>query len=163
MGPERPSYGLTKSSATLLVQQIAKDTKVQDMQIVSFHPGGVLTDMARKAGYDENSGIPFDHGRFRNVWSILEIILTFVSSTEDLPGHFAVWAASDEAQHLHGRFVWAGWDVDEVQATLGPQIAGPGHFLKVGIEGLSESGPNPLYERIMKLQREKVESEGKSG
>lgn len=77
MAPERPSYGLTKSSATLLVQQIAKDTKVQDMQIVSFHPGGVLTDMARNAGYDENSGIPFDHGRFRNVWSILEIILTF--------------------------------------------------------------------------------------
>lgn len=63
MAPERPTYGLTKSAGTLLLQQIAKDTKVEDMQIVSFHPGGVLTDMARKAGYDENSGIPFDHGK----------------------------------------------------------------------------------------------------
>lgn len=64
MAPERPTYGLTKNVSTLLLQQIAKDTRVEDMQIVSFHPGGVLTDMARKAGYDENSGIPFDHGTF---------------------------------------------------------------------------------------------------
>jgi NAD(P)-dependent dehydrogenase (short-subunit alcohol dehydrogenase family) len=62
MAPERPSYGLTKNAGTLLMQQIAKDTSVKDMQIVSFHPGGVLTDMARAAGVDENMGIPFDDG-----------------------------------------------------------------------------------------------------
>lgn len=62
MAPERPSYGITKNAATLLVQQIAKDTDVNDMQIVSFHPGGVLTDMARKSGASEDLGIPFDDG-----------------------------------------------------------------------------------------------------
>ena len=64
MAPERPSYGLTKSAATLLLQQIAKDTPADDLQIVSFHPGGVLTDMARNAGFNEHMGIPFDDGRF---------------------------------------------------------------------------------------------------
>jgi NAD(P)-dependent dehydrogenase (short-subunit alcohol dehydrogenase family) len=67
MAPERPSYGLTKSASTLLLQQIAKDTAVDDMQIVSFHPGGVLTDMARRAGYDGDMGIPFDDGKFTHV------------------------------------------------------------------------------------------------
>jgi NAD(P)-dependent dehydrogenase (short-subunit alcohol dehydrogenase family) len=62
MGPERPTYGLTKNAGTLLLQQIAKDTKPEDMQIVSFHPGGVLTESARKGGANENSGIKFDHG-----------------------------------------------------------------------------------------------------
>jgi NAD(P)-dependent dehydrogenase (short-subunit alcohol dehydrogenase family) len=62
MAPERPSYGLTKSASTLLLQQIAKDTPVDQMQIVSFHPGGVLTDMARRAGFNEHMGIPFDDG-----------------------------------------------------------------------------------------------------
>jgi NAD(P)-dependent dehydrogenase (short-subunit alcohol dehydrogenase family) len=62
MAGERPSYGMTKNTGTLLVQQIAKDTDVNDMQIVSFHPGGVLTDMARSSGASEEMGIPFDDG-----------------------------------------------------------------------------------------------------
>ncbi|KAJ4148953.1 hypothetical protein NW754_000389 [Fusarium falciforme] len=125
MAPERPSYGLTKSASTLLLQQIAKDTAVDDMQIVSFHPGGVLTDMARRAGYDGDMGIPFDD--------------------ENLPGNFAVWAASREAEYLHGRFVWANWDVDEVKnGVVGKQIREDPHFLKVGVEGLTESTGNPL-------------------
>jgi NAD(P)-dependent dehydrogenase (short-subunit alcohol dehydrogenase family) len=63
MAPERPSYGLTKNASTLLVQQIAKDTAPEDLQIVSFHPGGVLTEAARKQGYDEDSGIRHDDGK----------------------------------------------------------------------------------------------------
>ncbi|EHK26255.1 uncharacterized protein TRIVIDRAFT_63579 [Trichoderma virens Gv29-8] len=139
MAPERPSYGLTKNAGTTLVQQIAKDTDVNDMQIVSFHPGGVLTDMARSAGVSEDSGIPFDD--------------------ENLPGQMAVWAASREAEFLHGRFVWANWDVDEVKAVLGKQIAEDSNFLKVGVEGLSENLPNPMIppemlEKIMKFQQD---------
>lgn len=64
MGPERPTYGLTKNASTLLVQQIAKDTAPEDMQIVSFHPGGVLTEAARKQGFDENSGFRLDDGKY---------------------------------------------------------------------------------------------------
>jgi len=125
MAPERPSYGMTKNASTLLVQQIAKDTKPDDMQVVSFHPGGVLTDLARGIGIDETSGIPFDD--------------------ENLPGHFAVWAASHEAEFLHGRFVWANWDVDEIKSNeMGKQNGENSHFLKIGIEGLSESMGSPM-------------------
>jgi hypothetical protein len=34
----------------------------------------------------------------------------------DLPAHFMVWAASDEARFLNGKSVWANWDVDELKA-----------------------------------------------
>jgi hypothetical protein len=57
---------------------------------------------------------------------------------ENLPGNFAVWAASPEATFLHGRFVWANWDVLELKKDLWKRIHEDEHFLKVGIEGLSE-------------------------
>ncbi|KAI9150528.1 Short chain dehydrogenase citE [Paramyrothecium foliicola] len=126
MGPERPTYGLTKNAGTALMQQIAKDTKVSDMQVVSFHPGGVLTESARKSGVDENSGFRFDD--------------------ENLPGHFAVWAASPEAAFLHGRFVWANWDMEEIKnGVVGQQIQEDEHFLKVGIEGLTEKTGGAIF------------------
>ncbi|KAF5690892.1 peroxisomal short-chain alcohol dehydrogenase [Fusarium circinatum] len=119
MGPDRPTYGLTKSASTLLLQQIAQDTKPTDMQIISFHPGGVLTDSAKRVGGDNLKGLVFDD--------------------ENLPGHFSVWAASAEASFLHGRFVWANWDVDELKTgPVRQQIDSAEHFLKVGVEGLSE-------------------------
>lgn len=51
----RPSYGLTKGSGTLLVQQIAKDVKPETMQIISFHPGEVFSESAKRQGYTEDS------------------------------------------------------------------------------------------------------------
>lgn len=159
MAPERPSYGITKNAATLLVQQIAKDTDVNDMQIVSFHPGGVLTEMARKSGASEDLGIPFDDGMDSYSYFIVINFQTNSEFTENLPGQFAVWAASREAEHLHGRFVWANWDVDEVKAVLGKQISEEPNFLKVGIEGLSEKFPNPmitpeLLQKIMEFKQQ---------
>ncbi|KAJ3547836.1 hypothetical protein NM208_g1307 [Fusarium decemcellulare] len=119
MGPDRPTYGLTKNASTLLLQQIAKDTDAADMQVISFHPGGILTDSAKKLGGDAIKGLVFDD--------------------ENLPGHFAVWAASLEARFLHGRFVWANWDIEELQSgPIRQQIDQDEHFLKVGVEGLSE-------------------------
>ncbi|CVK86298.1 related to peroxisomal short-chain alcohol dehydrogenase [Fusarium mangiferae] len=119
MGPDRPTYGLTKNASTLLLQQIAQDTKHTDMQIISFHPGGILTDSAKRVGGDSLKGLVFDD--------------------ENLPGHFSVWAATPEANFLHGRFVWANWDVDELKTgPVREQIDTDEHFLKVGVEGLSE-------------------------
>ncbi|KAI1035171.1 hypothetical protein LB504_005842 [Fusarium proliferatum] len=119
MGPDRPTYGLTKNASTLLLQQIAQDTKPTDMQIISFHPGGILTDSAKRVGGDNLKGLVFDD--------------------ENLPGHFSVWAATPEATFLHGRFVWANWDVDELKTgPVREQIDTDEHFLKVGVEGLSE-------------------------
>ncbi|KAF4443207.1 hypothetical protein F53441_11516 [Fusarium austroafricanum] len=119
MGPDRPSYGMTKNTSTLLLQQIAKDTKPDDMQIVSFHPGGVFTESARRVSGDAIKGL--------------------VPDDEDLPGHLAVWAATPEATFLHGRFIWANWDVDELKSGhVREQIDTDEHFLKIGMEGLSE-------------------------
>lgn len=61
-------------------------------------------------------------------------LLTFL---EDLPGHYAVWAASDEAAFLHGRFIWAGWDVDELRnGEIRRRIDNDANYLKVGVVGL---------------------------
>jgi hypothetical protein len=50
-----------------------------------------------------------------------------------------VWAGTTEAEFLHGRFVWANWDVTELSNEyLRQQIDEDEHFLKVGMEGLTE-------------------------
>jgi hypothetical protein len=43
------------------MQLIAKDTNPTDMQIISFHPGAILTPAAGGAGYDETS-LDWDDG-----------------------------------------------------------------------------------------------------
>lgn len=48
-------YGLTKNSGVLLLQQLARDTPVSKMQIVSFHPGAILSFGARSHGATERS------------------------------------------------------------------------------------------------------------
>lgn len=57
-----PSYGLTKNSATLLMQQLARETDPSDTQIISFHPGAILTPNARDGGFDETS-LNWDNGK----------------------------------------------------------------------------------------------------
>lgn len=48
-----------------------------------------------------------------------------------------MWAASDEAKFLHGRFVWANWDVDELQTgPLRERIENDPGFLKMTVKGL---------------------------
>jgi NAD(P)-dependent dehydrogenase (short-subunit alcohol dehydrogenase family) len=62
-GADRPNYGATKSAGTLALQQIAKDVSVDDMQIVSFHPGAIFTEGAKNAGYREDA-IEWNSGEF---------------------------------------------------------------------------------------------------
>lgn len=50
-----PSYGLSKNAGTLAMQLLARETTPDDMQIVSYHPGAVFTDSARKVGVKEDS------------------------------------------------------------------------------------------------------------
>ncbi|CAJ2513879.1 Uu.00g019980.m01.CDS01 [Anthostomella pinea] len=109
-------YGLTKSAAAMALQVAADDTPVDRMQVVSFHPGAIFTQGAKKAGYGEQD-FPWDNA--------------------DLPGHFAVWAASPEARFLHGRFVWANWDVDELKSgEIRKRIDEDPNYLKIGVRGL---------------------------
>ena len=49
-----------------------------------------------------------------------------------MPGDFSVWLASPEAKFLNGRFVWAGWDVDDLIA-LKDRLAADPTFLTIGL------------------------------
>ncbi|KAJ3886160.1 short-chain dehydrogenase/reductase [Lentinula edodes] len=57
-----------------------------------------------------------------------------------LPADFAVWSASPEAAWLHGRFVWAHWDVDELKSDkeIKKRLEQETGFLKVAVQGLTE-------------------------
>lgn len=60
----------------------------------------------------------------------------FPQTAESLPANFSVWAATNEASFLHGRFVFAGWDVNELKGLLERDglLESP-DFLKVGVKG----------------------------
>ncbi|CAF3472992.1 unnamed protein product [Fusarium graminearum] len=110
--PQMPGYQLTKSSFATVMQQVARDTPEEKMRVISFHPSIVFTESARKTGYTEDT-LPW--------------------TDENLPGGFAVWAASAEAQFLHGRFVWSTWDVNDLMSgELRDQIESDQWLLKVG-------------------------------
>jgi len=54
----------------------------------------------------------------------------------NLPGHFSVWAASPEAKFVHGRFLYAAWDVEQLKTgELRKRIDEDPRFLKIGVNG----------------------------
>ncbi|KAL8997836.1 MAG: hypothetical protein Q9169_003009 [Polycauliona sp. 2 TL-2023] len=110
--PQRGSYGASKESFVHLLAHVQHDHAATGVKIFNFHPGGVLTDMTRAMGMREDS-FPWDD--------------------VSLPGSFAVWLASGEADFLAGRFVYANWDVDELKARA-EEIVGS-DLLKIGMIG----------------------------
>ncbi|KAK1991159.1 short chain dehydrogenase [Colletotrichum falcatum] len=113
-----PAYSASKNAGTLLIQMIAKDTSPESMQVINFHPGVIRTPLFFETGIPEDL-VEFDDAA--------------------LPGNFAVWAASEEARFLHGRFVWAKWDVEELKTgEIGDKLRKNDHYLKVGVLGLEE-------------------------
>ena len=59
-----------------------------------------------------------------------------LTDTVQLPGDFAVWAAYEEAEFLHGRFVWAKWDVEELMSgPLRKKIESDPSLFRVGVSG----------------------------
>lgn len=113
-----PSYSLTKQSGNSLMTLIAQDVNPEtDLQIVNFHPGVIFNSTWAKAP--------------KEYWPDFD--------DEDLPGQFAIWCASEEARPLHGRFIWASWDVEEVLDPKGPirkMLEENKDFLTVGVVGL---------------------------
>jgi hypothetical protein len=60
--------------------------------------------------------------------------------TVNVPGQFAVWASSDEAKFLHGRFVHSNWDITELQAGASRGLIDKDpDFLKIGVKGLGST------------------------
>lgn len=61
LGSDYPAYGLTKNAGNLFLQLVAQDTPPEEMQVVTYHPGAVLSDAARATGWTEDA-LPWDHG-----------------------------------------------------------------------------------------------------
>ncbi|KAL6697539.1 hypothetical protein J3F84DRAFT_407147 [Trichoderma pleuroticola] len=115
-GVNTKAYALTKNSGVLLLQQLARDTPISKMQIVSFHPGAILSPGAKNAGATERT---LD-------WDDIS-----------LPSSVAIWAASDEAAFLHGRFIWSAWDVEELRSgPLRERIEQDEQYLRIGVHGV---------------------------
>ncbi|GFP52853.1 short chain dehydrogenase citE [Trichoderma asperellum] len=111
-----PGYGATKNAGTMTVQMIARGILPDDMQVLSFHPGIIYTESVAKAG------VPAEAFEWDDV---------------NLPGHYAVWATSEEAKFLHGRFTWAAWDVEELKTEEArKKIEEDQAYLRVGVIGI---------------------------
>ncbi|KAI0161127.1 NAD(P)-binding protein [Hypoxylon sp. FL1284] len=116
VGNAYPGYGLTKNGSALALQVTAQDVPAADMQIVSYHPGAIFTEAAERNGFTKDS-IAWQDGA--------------------LSGQFAVWAATPDAAFLHGRFVWANWDVEGLKTgELRKRIDEDPEYLKIGVNGL---------------------------
>ncbi|KAL6900070.1 hypothetical protein GGI43DRAFT_406229 [Trichoderma evansii] len=111
-----PGYCTTKNAGTLTVQMVAQGVLPDDMQVLSFHPGVIYTASVA------NAGVPKD---------------AFAWDDVNLPAHYAVWATSEEAKFLHGRFTWAAWDVEDLKTEEArKKIDEDQAYLRVGVVGL---------------------------
>jgi NAD(P)-dependent dehydrogenase (short-subunit alcohol dehydrogenase family) len=112
--PAMSSYAASKLAAAKVYEYLHYEHP--GLFVLSVHPGTIRTSMSDKAlGEKAGAGIPYDDGK-----CIVDIEIGFVVLLTllvvSLPAHFMVWAASDEAKFLNGKFVWANWDVDELKA-----------------------------------------------
>ncbi|KAI0817542.1 hypothetical protein GGR55DRAFT_685158 [Xylaria sp. FL0064] len=112
-------YAVSKLALVKLMEYFGAENP--GLRVVTVHPGIVPgTEGGQKMV--EQSGI---------AWPGDDI---------NLPAHFLVWAASDEAKFLKNKFVFANWDVDEMKARE-QEIAGSPE-LTVGLNGFPRNVDN---------------------
>ncbi|KAI1280966.1 hypothetical protein F5Y07DRAFT_386835 [Xylaria sp. FL0933] len=112
-------YAVSKLALVKLMEYFGAENP--GLRVVTVHPGIVPgTEGGQKMV--EQSGI---------AWPGDDI---------NLPAHFLVWAASDEAKFLKNKFVFANWDVDEMKARE-QEIAGSPE-LTVGLVGFPRNVDN---------------------
>lgn len=109
--PGQVGYGSSKAALAEIMQHFAMDHPTNDgVRIFSIHPGAIYTQLAER-----------DYSPDALPWEDV-----------NLPAHFCTWLATGEADFLHGRFLWAHWDVDELIALKNKVAADP-FLLKVGL------------------------------
>jgi NAD(P)-dependent dehydrogenase (short-subunit alcohol dehydrogenase family) len=106
----RVGYGSSKAAAVCVLQHFASEQVVNGTRIFSLHPGSFYTPAV--ARHFKKDALQWD-----NI---------------DLPAHFALWLAGPESGFLHGKYVWANWDVDELIA-LKEKFLNDKTFLTVGL------------------------------
>lgn len=128
---ERGPYVLSKTTAALYYQLLSQMMKSSDTQIVTMEPGLVFNDYWKGAGCqpdwlnDSKSFAGHCSCQYADFW------------TGALSADFAVWAASKDAEFLHGRMVWCSWDVDELRTgEIRKRLDEDFNFLRVTVSGL---------------------------
>lgn len=111
----KAAYAGSKAGFTNYLCHIADFVPEETLRIINFHPGSVYTSAAET--YGASIDLP--------IWD-----------DPSLAGHMALWLASKEAAFLHGRFVWANWDADELM-EMKDRVAADVGFMKVGITGVN--------------------------
>lgn len=86
-------YGASKYVTTHILRHIQIENP--ELRIHSFHPGAIETPAVHKFGFDLDKFRPY-------------------LDNEELPGRFAVWLASPQAEFLKGKMVLAKWDVEDL-------------------------------------------------
>lgn len=134
------AYGASKAGGAAAFQVAADCILATECFVLNVHPGAILTSSAREGGWDENS-VPWDDGEFCHV-PFLRMFRcssprTCLMNAAALPGFFFVWASTPQARDaaLHGRLVWANWDVNELVAMKPKFEADPG-YLGIGLQGV---------------------------
>lgn len=109
--PHQAAYISSKTAFVQLCQHLATEhTPKECFRIFSMHPGAIYTPaVAKNMGRDE-----------------------FPWEDVNLPADFCLWLASGQADFLHGKFVWAQWDVDEL-ISLKDRIVREQRFLQMSL------------------------------
>ena len=85
-------YQAAKVAAAKTIEILAQENP--NVFFATVHPGMIETDGFRKSGYTKDM-VPVDDVK--------------------LPAGFCLWASLPQAKFLSGRFVWANWDVGELE------------------------------------------------
>ena len=119
------AYAASKAGLGNYLCHIADFTPETEMRIINLHPGAVYTSAADRAGEVPKDLPIWDH--------------------PSLSAHMAVWLAGKDAAFLHGRFVWANWDAEELMGMKETLEVDSG-FLKIGITGVQSFNVPKLME-----------------
>ena len=111
----KAAYAGSKAGVADYLCHIADLISESEMRIINFHPGAVYTPAAGRSGE-----VPKD----MPIWD-----------DPSLSAHMAVWLASEDAAFLHGRFIWANWNTEELVDMKDRILADP-TVLKIGITGV---------------------------
>ncbi|KAI0383908.1 NAD(P)-binding protein [Hypomontagnella monticulosa] len=116
MAPPMSGYAASKLASVKVMEYFGAENK--GVRVVSVHPG-VVPDTEGGRRMVKESGMD---------WPGDDI---------NLPAHFLVWAASAEAGFLKDKFVFAGWDVEELKARKDEIAQSP--ELLIGLNGFPRS------------------------
>ncbi|KAI1845584.1 hypothetical protein JX266_008195 [Neoarthrinium moseri] len=105
-------YAASKLAVTKIMEYFGAENP--SLKVMNIHPG-VIVDTPGGKKMVEESGVEFD------------------GDDINLPAHFLVWAASEEAVFLKNKFVFATWDIDELKERKEEIMSSP--ELILGLNG----------------------------